>query len=335
MKARRNSVKNSSAVENNNFKIDEQGRVDSSILFKQQIASEKTPSPSLKHGTFSLYWLTDFFFTHGLVLIGLAYATQKLMWLQCFAELFVIMTSFIMTGSVFVVIMCGLYGTKQQTNPPQTPEIWQEALDSIKAMYTFAALAAWPLYMYKDGQPMGLTFSLAEAQPWAPESVALYCLQLVGATLIVDLYSYIKHKSMHSQYLFQFHAMHHTYRDPTAFASFAVHPVESFLTFVPVLGMCFPQHKVWAHAYGIWTFGWALINLYLHCGHTIPIVEMFLQPLLLNSSGFHNSHHQKMWTNYGELLYVWDIILDTGFHPGTFFTWNARKSLKVEFSKGL
>lgn len=59
---------------------------------------------------------------------------------------------------------------------------------------------------------------------------------------------------------------HHVYRDPSPFASFAVHPVEAFFTFVPVLGMCRPEMPVWAHAYGIWVIAWALINLYLHSG---------------------------------------------------------------------
>jgi hypothetical protein len=41
-----------------------------------------------------------------------------------------------------------------------------------------------------------------------------------------------------------------------------------------------------------------------------------------------------MWTNFGELLYFWDVVLDTGFHPGK-WSWGTRKTLKTEFAKGL
>ena len=70
-----------------------------------------------------------------------------------------------------------------------------------------------------------------------------------------------------------------------------------------------------------------LLNLYLHSGHELALVEALLAPLGINTSGFHNAHHELMWTNYGELLYVWDIILDTGFHPGKFRLPCGRKTL--------
>jgi sterol desaturase/sphingolipid hydroxylase (fatty acid hydroxylase superfamily) len=306
---------------------------------EEEIAGKTTRSPSLKHDALSLYWITDFAFTSGLVILGVALAggvgswgaaglAAKALWLRCFATLFCFMSAFILTGSCLVIVACGLCGRKQQQAPPPTPPHWREMLDSVKAMWTFAALAAWPYYRYcLDPRSTAIVWTLEEAQPWAKDlpwardrnvQVALYVAQLVALTLVVDFYSYVKHKSMHSRALFQFHAMHHTYRDPSAFASFAVHPVESFLTFVPVLGMLSTAMPVWAHAYAVWTLGWALLNLYLHCGHELEPVEALLAPLFINTSGFHNSHHELMWTNYGELLYIWDLILDTGFHPGKF-----------------
>ena len=112
-----------------------------------------------------------------------------------------------------------------------------------------------------------------------------------------------------------------------AFASFAVHPVEAFLTFVPVLGMMSTAMPVWAHAYAVWTLSWALLNLYLHSGHELALVEMLLAPLGINTSGFHNSHHELISSNYGELLYIWDVIFDTGFHPGKYRLPCGRKTL--------
>lgn len=251
----------------------------------------------------------------GEVVAGVALAAKPLLWLKCFAILFTAFSAFIMFFSVFIIGLCASFGTKMQPAGRKTPPIGIEALDSIRAMWVFAGLAAWPYMMFVDGQKMGLVFTLAEAQPWAPTSIPLYLLQLAVLTLIVDGYSYVKHKAMHSGLLWEFHKTHHTYRDPTAFASFAVHPVEAFLTFVPVLGMCRAEMPVWAHAYAIWTTAWALINLYLHSGYEINALERVMAPLLINTSGYHNHHHEKMYTNFAELLYVWDVIMNTGFHP--------------------
>lgn len=313
------------------------------------VASKETRSPSLSHPTLSLYWLTHFAFTWGQVIVGLALAggafqtdadavAKKLIWLRCFAELFAFMTGFILLGSCLVVVAVGMCGRKQQVSPPSTPALWREIVDSSTAMFNFAGLAAWPYYCYKlDPKSTGIVWTVEEALdfPWATkgwasglpfsQQVLAYCAVLAVLTLVVDAYSYLKHKMMHSHALWVFHSMHHTYRDPSAFASFAVHPVEAFLTFVPVLGMMSNEMPMWAHAYAAWTLGWALLNLYLHCGHTLAAVEFVLAPLLINTSGFHNSHHELLFTNYGELLYLWDLIFDSGFHPGE-YGW-GRKTL--------
>ena len=258
---------------------------------------------------------------------------KKLLWLTCFAQLVLGMTAFILLGSCVVVVLVGLCGRKQQVVGVPTPPLFREIMDSTAAMFNFAGLAAWPLYCYcLDAKSTGIVWTLDEAQPWArgtalEGSVAAYCLQLVALTLVVDAYSYLKHKSMHTRALWVFHSMHHTYRDPSAFASFAVHPVEAFLTFVPVRGRMSTAMPVWAHAYAVWTLSWALLNLYLHSGHELALVEMLLAPLGINTSGFHNSHHELIYSNYGELLYIWDVIFDTGFHPGKYRLPCGRKTL--------
>jgi sterol desaturase/sphingolipid hydroxylase (fatty acid hydroxylase superfamily) len=223
----------------------------------------------------------------GEVLAGVAFAAKPALWLTCFAQLFAVMSAFIMFFSVFVVGLCASFGKKMQPAGRATPPLLTEALDSVRAMWVFAGLAAWPMYMFVDGQKMGLVFSLAEAMPGWPleHALPLYILQLVALTLVVDGYSHLKHKSMHTGFFWEFHKTHHVYRDPSPFAGFAVHPVEAFFTFVPVLGMCRPEMPVWAHAYGIWVVAWALINLYLHSGYEIPALERALAPVFINTSG--------------------------------------------------
>ena len=251
------------------------------------------------------------------------FAPDRGLWLSCCLELFVGMSAFIMLCSLGLIGIVKLLGTKMQPEGRKTPSAAHEAFESCRAMLVFASLAAWPCAQFRSGRPTALVFTLAEAQPWAPDSLPLYLVQLLLMTLVVDAYSYVKHALMHSKLLWRFHSTHHTFRDPSALASFGVHPVEAFLTFVPVLGMCYPGGPIWAHAYALWVVAWTLINLYLHCGYELSLVEAVCAPLFINTSGFHNSHHEMMFTNFGELLYLWDYLFDTGHHPRG---WGRRKA---------
>lgn len=261
----------------------------------------------------------------GLVAAGAFGAADPRLWLNCFGGLLAFLTALTLGGAAAMWVACRVCGRKMQPAGRETPPLIVEAIDSLRAMWVFAALGAWPAAAYVAGQKTAIVFTLAEAMPgWSPRAALVgYILQLVVLTLIVDLYSHFKHKAMHTTMFWEFHKTHHTYRDPSPFAGFAVHPVEAFLTFVPVLGMLRPEMPVWAHAYALWTLTWFVINLYLHSGYEIGIVERVLGPLFINSSGYHNYHHELMYTNYSELLYVWDHILGTGFHP-TGFGWGRR-----------
>lgn len=79
--------------------------------------------------------------------------------------------------------------------------------------------------------------------------------------------------------------------------------------------MCSNGMPVWGHAYAIWTLGWTIINLYLHSGYEIKAFEATMGPLMINTSGYHNYHHELLYTNFSELLVVWDWIFDSGFNP--------------------
>jgi sterol desaturase/sphingolipid hydroxylase (fatty acid hydroxylase superfamily) len=191
-----------------------------------------------------------------------------------------------------------------------------EALESCRAMAVFAGFAAWPRMLLLQGRPTALVWSLAAAQPNAPHNLALYCVKLVAITCLTDFYMYFKHRMLHAPRLFCFHKQHHAFHNPTPFASFAVAPVEAALTFAPVLFLCLPSAPVWAHAYAAWTAGFVALNLYLHSGVYVSFLETALPSLGLNSSAFHNVHHQSGGTrNFGELLFIWDYFLGSGAHP--------------------
>lgn len=192
---------------------------------------------------------------------------------------------------------------------------YQEGWETTRASWMFASLAAFVRTRYLAGKPTAIVFTLAEAQPEAPDALWLYIVKLILVTLLVDFYMYFKHRLLHWRPLFAFHRDHHTFHNPSPFASFAVAPVEAFLTFSPVLLLCFPQLPILAQAYGLWVTGFVWLNLYLHAGFVGKFSETVLRSIGLNSSSFHNIHHEKTIQNFGELMYIWDTILATGAHP--------------------
>lgn len=237
------------------------------------------------------------------------------LWARCFGELFFAIGSTLLVGAGLAERLFAAGGTECQPGKTAARPRAAEAFESVRAAFVFSALAAWCRWQLKLGQPTALVFTLAEAQPEAPTALWLYAAKLLAVTLLVDAYMYGKHRCLHSRLLWPFHRDHHVFVNPTPFAAFAVAPVEAFLTFAPVLLLCVPQAPVWAHAYGAWTGAFVLLNLYLHAGYRIPVLEAVLRPLGVNSSAFHNVHHARTVRNFGELLTVWDTLLGTGAHP--------------------
>ena len=181
--------------------------------------------------------------------------------------------------------------------------------DTAVAAFVAAALLAWPLARMRVGLPTGLTWSLARAGG----GLALTC-QMLAALLVLDAWLYWKHRLLHTRLLFGFHRAHHVYRDPTAFAGFAVGPLEALLTFWPIVILAFPQAPHYAPVYFGLVVALILLNLYLHCGVAVWLIEATLPRLLINTSAYHNRHHANADTNFAEALTLWDRLLGT--HEG-------------------
>jgi lathosterol oxidase len=129
--------------------------------------------------------------------------------------------------------------------------------------------------------------------------------------VLVDAMTYWKHRLLHTRLFFPFHKHHHLFRDPTPFAGFAVGPVETLLTFWPLLLVCFPVAKHFAPLYFTAIISFVLLNLYLHCGVTFIWLEKVLPRIGLNSSAWHNVHHSDVNANFGEVSFYWDKFCKT------------------------
>jgi len=133
----------------------------------------------------------------------------------------------------------------------------------------------------------------------------------IASLFVLDAWLYWKHRLLHTRFFFRFHREHHTFRDPTAFAGFAVGPVESLLTFWPIVLMAIPEAIHYGPLYLSLVIGFVLLNLYLHCGVTVRAFEAVLPPLLFNTSAFHNRHHANAEVNFGEAFTIWDRLCKT------------------------
>lgn len=174
-------------------------------------------------------------------------------------------------------------------------------------MFIVSAMAAWPAGLYKLGIPTGFATTLEEmGVSWWVAVIQMYL-----GIVVIDAWTYWKHRILHTRALFAFHKHHHTFRDPSPFGGFAVGPVETILTFWPLLLICIPEAKHFAPLYFSAIVSFVLLNLYLHSGVTFVWLEKVFPRIGLNSSAWHNIHHSDVNANFGEVSFIWDKLCGT------------------------
>ena len=91
--------------------------------------------------------------------------------------------------------------------------------------------------------------------------------------------------------------------------------VSGLSTFLPIILFCFPSfplvHKMYLPLQLGLILLFGLLNIYLHCGYSLYLVEVTLPYLYINTSVHHNIHHEKTNTNLGEVSPFWDYIFGT------------------------
>ncbi len=219
---------------------------------------------------------------------------------------FVGIAGVVLTGAALVTLLCERQTLRIQGPRPKPAPMLAEAKDTALAAFVAACFLAWPLWRLWTGRPIGLTWSLQDVG-----GLPLMLIQNVLGVFVLDAWLYWKHRILHSKLLFPFHRAHHAYRDPTALAGFAVGPVESVMTFWPLVLVAIPEAKHYAPMYFTLVAGFISLNYYLHCGIRIEPLERLLSPLLLNSSAFHNIHHSHANVHFGEAMTLWDRLCRT------------------------
>jgi lathosterol oxidase len=255
----------------------------------------------------SVHDLIDGALPFALALAGLLHPESVRTWFESLAASFGIVAGGVLGGAGLVHLLSRRFGRRIQ-GPRRAPApIGAEAFETARCMFVVACLMAWPVTRWRLGHPLGLVWTVDESTG-GPARVVL---QTLAGVVVLDAWLYWKHRLLHTRWMFGFHKQHHAFRDPTAFAGFAVGPVEALLTFWPLLLVGIPQATHWGPLYWPIILGFVTLNFYLHCGVTLGWVEATLPRIFLNTSAFHNVHHARANTHFGEALYLWDALCGT------------------------
>lgn len=242
----------------------------------------------------------------GVSLAGLACPEGARLWYEALVVGFAGISAFVLGGAALVTFFAERREGRLQGPRVRPALIARGFRDTALAAWIAACLLAWPLARLWSGAPTGLIWSIDEAG-----GAVRVIAQTFAGVLVLDAWLYWKHRLLHTRALFGFHRAHHVYRDPTAFAGFAVGPVESLLTFWPIVLVAIPQAVHYAPLYFGLVASFIYLNFYLHCGIGSRLLEATLPRLGVNTSAFHNRHHANAEVNFGEALTIWDHLCRT------------------------
>jgi lathosterol oxidase len=138
----------------------------------------------------------------------------------------------------------------------------------------------------------------------------------IGIVVVHDGYFYWTHRLLHLRQMFRlFHNTHHRSRAPTAFASYAFGPAESFIhaTYVPLFAWCFPIHSMVLMFFMLHMMVRVAL---IHCGVELMPRWALDHPILewLTTTTHHDLHHSRSRWNYGLYFTWWDRLMNTE-HP--------------------
>ena len=144
-------------------------------------------------------------------------------------------------------------------------------------------------------------------------SLAWLFLSIPLTLLVHDTYFYWMHRLMHWPKLYRImHLTHHRSVNPSPWAAFAFHPLEALVEagIIPILLVVMPLHPISFFAF---VSIMLIFNVYGHLGYELFPRKMYTHPLgkWLNSSIFHNLHHEKFTGNYGLYFTFWDRVCGT------------------------
>ena len=193
------------------------------------------------------------------------------------------------------------------------------------SMAVTVALAVGYMALLEPRTPF---YGFFETHAWSWRWGALGVLAYVAA---FDTHFYWSHWLLHRvEWCWQnIHFFHHQYKEPSAFAQFAVHPVEAAIQ--GPFGHFFVQLFCPVHPVQLAIMGF-LSSAYAFAAH---------DGRLLAITNFHYYHHSKgrgrlHYFNLGFLTPFWDVIMGTRWHAQhpLWLEWEAKKAAILDTRDG-
>lgn len=182
-------------------------------------------------------------------------------------------------------------------------QVWFEVKTGVASLAITVALAvAWGYAV----EPRLWTFAFFETHAWTPAWGVAGAVAYVAA---FDAYFYATHWALHeSEWLWHnIHYVHHQIKEPSAFAQFAVHPVEAAIQGPLghfIVQALFPIHPIQMAAMGFFFSAWAFAA---HDGRGGDV----------NSHALHHTkgRGRKYYFNLGFITPVIDVWMGTRWSP--------------------
>ena len=235
-----------------------------------------------------------------MILAGLLVSSDPKLYFQCTAEIFSKLMFGFFVGCALTEFLAPKLGQRIQTHVTEPKKYAQEIKGSAATIFVLSLIAAWPYQMTRQGKPTAFCDTFEESLIFG--SYILFGVKMVFITLAADAWTYFKHRSLHHPSIYAFHKEHHTFYDPSTYAGFSLHPVESLYTFCPIWLFCIPGLQIYAPVHIPFLLSWSALNFYLHCGYYVPVLENIMPYFFINTSAFHNIHHEKTVTHFGEMV---------------------------------
>jgi sterol desaturase/sphingolipid hydroxylase (fatty acid hydroxylase superfamily) len=219
------------------------------------------------------------------------------MWLE---TLWVVVWSFAYFAGVYLLCCGAFYGyfwvwkkearahKRVEPNPRQAANPVREIKLSVLNSAVFA-LVIGGIYILTEAGWTRIYYDVAE------HSIGYFILTVVVIIIAHDVWHYVLHRALHGRWLMRhIHYIHHEFTNPTPFASYALHPVETLaeLAVIGALLLIIPIHPA---ALAVYIAFLSYLNAISHLGYEFyrpGVSKWFI------TSTHHFLHHDRFNGNF-------------------------------------
>lgn len=252
-----------------------------------------------------LSWMLEWTVLLGLPTLAI-FHSDTLLYIKTGILSFSVLLVMALTCSTLLTFLPRLWSQARLVNTA-IPHFYEEIKCSLKNVFVIGFIAAWPLTNYRLGMEVSLKWRLEDTG----DSLLLAVFKLVVAFIVGDAFFYFQHRLFHTRHFYIFHKLHHSFTNPSPFAIFAVHPVETLSLYFPIWTHSYASLNQWAPLFlGLFMFLLSFI-MYIHSDVELPWVDKFFSRLGFVTASSHNAHHKYSRVNYAGLTSFWDWICGT------------------------